>query len=257
MLLKKMFENPFYDPNEILTNDGNNISKTEFSNKDGEQGRSSLKLQGFRNPYKAEVIAEAKKGDSLNQSQDLNNQEPRNTAKFGETNLFAVPEQNNHLTNNLYDARENLVENDLSRTQDMLGDITADDESLNQSAIKPIMNNPLGLNQSYIDNRSFDRSDLDVSRSKLNHSNISQIGKKPLGGRIGSQYNFDFGSNLVNEFDDYALSQLTEDTQDLSHMSMERFKYSFYQKDNSLYLNMTALNQSNVIGTKKRQNRKQ
>ena len=117
---------------------------------ESEQGRSSLKLQGFRNPYKAEVIAEAKKGDSLNQSQDLNNQEPRNTAKFGETNPFAVPEQNNHLTNNLYDARENLVENDLSRTQDMLGDITADDESLNQSAIKPIMNNPLGLNQSYI-----------------------------------------------------------------------------------------------------------
>ena len=234
-----------------------------------EQGRGSMKLQGFRNPYKAEVIAEAKKEDNP----DLNNHEPRNTAKFGDTNPFAVPEQNNHLTNNLQDVRENLVENDLSRTQDMLGDITADDESLNQSAIRPAMNNPLGLNQSYVDNRSFDRSDLDVSRSKLNHSNISQIGKKPLGGGMGSQregadamhFNFDFNSNfgqqnmdlIVNEYGENILNDRTEDTVDLSHMSIPRFKDNFYQKDNSLYLNMTALNQSNISGINRSQNRTQ
>ena len=146
----------------------------------------------------------------------------------------------------------------------MLGDITADDESLNQSAIRPAMNNPLGLNQSYVDNRSFDRSDLDVSRSKLNHSNISQIGKKPLGGGMGSQregadamhFNFDFNSNfgqqnmdlMVNEFDERHLSLTREDTRYLSHLNISRFKSRFYKQENNLYLDMTALNQSNISG---------
>ena len=166
-----MFANPFYDPNRNLTNkssvgnqmlfdqewDHSGLDDQSQSYIEEEKGRDSIKLQGFRNPYRAEVIAEAKEGDNP----DLNNHKLRNTAKFEETNPFVVLEQNNHFTNNLYDLRGNFV---------------------------------------------------------------------------------------VNEFDERHLPPSTEDTQDLSHLSISSFKNRFYKKDNNLYLDLTALNQSNISG---------
>ena len=153
--------------------------------------------------------------------------------------------------------------NDESKTEssnevDLLGDMT-------------LMNSRLGLHQSYIDNTYLERSDLDVSRSQLNRSNINRIDQKLLGDKIGSQregadtmqWNFDFNSHLgldiglLNDFDEHAFSEQTGDTRDLSHMSIQRFKDNFYQKDNTLYLDITALNQSNINGINRSQNRTQ
>ena len=159
-------------------------------------------------------------------------------------------------------------DNDASKTESsneeyMLGDITEqsidmsnieDNQAVSKkyftnplAAMRPAMNNPLGLNKSYIDNRYLGRSDLDVSRSKLNRSNISQIGQRPLGGGMqsrridadGMQYDFDFIGDLnlglmVNDFDDHVGSQLTKDTKDtgyLSHMIIPSFKNSFYPQN--------------------------
>ena len=187
---------------------------------------------------------------------------PRSTAQFGLGDVMPEIDPAKELgiqaPRRMMNESYSALEHDKSHTQDLLSDVTEDydDTSLNQSGIKMMMNNPLGLNQSYLDNKS----GLDISRSKLNYSGISQ--KPELGldrSRLqGVQFNIDpnreFGQEEIDlrvaQFDEHMLSQMTDDTVDLSHMSMPRFKNQFYQKDNSFYLNMTGLDVSNISAMK-------
>jgi len=151
---------------------------------------------------------------------------------------------------------------DCDKSQKILNSFTenCDNTSLNQSGMKVMLNNPLGLNKSYMEDNSFNKSDFESFRSKLEYSQINQIPESDLVNQIygKAQYSFAFQRELehqhfdfrLNDFDEHLLSQLTDDTQDLSHLSIPRFKNNFYQKDNSLYLNMTKLDQSNISNIK-------
>lgn len=208
------------------------------------------KFEGFKNPYKMLISDLQQQRTNQNFETEINN--PRSTAKFGtgETNF------------NLYSAQEvlkqsqkNIIQNkdlekfDDNNSQEFLDSFSENhgDVSLNQSELKIMMNNPLGLNKSYM-NKLLNKSEHDASQ----YSRRNEISKFNLYDKI--QFNFEFNAELgheqielrLNNFDEHILSQITDDTQDLSYISIPRFKNNLYEKDNSLYLNMTNLDQSNI-----------
>lgn len=231
--------NPIQETNEQQEQSGllDDYSQDNFS----DVNTSNNAGRGFRNPIQDKLMY-AQKNGLLDQSQDKSQEYPRPTAAFGEAPAAAPVQQ----YQNQFVGQADTSNIDQSESG-LLDDMTENDESLNISGFKPMMNNPLGLNRSYLDPN---KSQLDVSRSKLNYSNISHMDNK---GQVATGLQFNFNANIdyaqnmdlrVQEFDDHVLSQMTDNTQDLSHLSVPGFKNVFYGKDNSYYLNMTGLDQS-------------
>lgn len=133
----------------------------------------------------------------------------------------------------------------------ILHDLSANDQSLNESNIKPMMKNPFGQNQ------SFNRSNMDMSRSKLDNSgmrsNFVELGQKQ---RDEQREYFDVNFNPAIQHNDIQprsihlegnLSNVTDDTKDLSYLSMNNFNRAFPQKDNSYLHNTSRVNDPSQI----------
>jgi len=222
----------------------------------GVNGTPVKMFQEFSNPYKQHVQSQMAGNiqespmknievnsnsagrqlkDSGHQPLDLeDNNQIRETANFG----FQAQQT----------SANNLVNQPKPEQYDrMLDDLSVDvDPALDLSTVKPVMNNPLGVNKSIIE-RSMNQSEMNISRKMLAdlsyHPVEGEQWKIPIAENVGNQ---DMQFNLI-EFESHLLSQRTEDTRDLSHMSLPQFKNTFYKKDNSLYLNMSRLNHSNIM----------
>lgn len=200
----------------------------------------------FSNPYKVEF-------NVLNQQQKPRNEENVFTQNFGNIELCTETvnlAEEIRPTANFGDIPNNkhlIEENEYSKVlEEGSGE---DDSALNVSTFKPVMNNPLPVNKSILD-ASLNQSDLNISRTKDPKILLQEKEKiKNQQTEHDNLGNAGLQLNLIN-FEANLLSQRTEDTRDLSHMSIPTFKNQFYQRDNSFYLNMSKLNQSNISQNK-------
>jgi len=139
-----------------------------------------------------------------------------------------------------------------SNQEFFLQDLSAVDASLNESYAKPMLQNPIGLNQSYVANLS----NNDVSKSKLDAS-ISRYPYIELGQkqREAQQEYYELNPNQTYQNDNLkvrpialskgALLDVTDDTKDLSQMSLNHLKGNIYSQNNSYYLNNSTLQDPN------------
>ena len=135
----------------------------------------------------------------------------------------------------------------------LLNDISVNDGTLNESNYKPMFVNPLGINRSYVQNKSFDRSPGHTQRSIFeNSTNLGQyveLGQKERLHEDRKLFELEQNENANTRNKDNKannLSALTDDTKDLSQMSMNNFKKAFYQRDNSQYLDLTKLDSAGM-----------
>ncbi len=136
--------------------------------------------------------------------------------------------------------------------ENFLQDLSQVDASLNETYAKPMLQNPIGLNQSYVANLS----NNDASKSKLdasmNRYPYIELGQKQ---REAQQEYYELNPNHSYQNDNLkvrpialskgALSDVTDDTKDLSQMSLHHLKGNIYSQNNSYYLNNSTLQDPN------------
>lgn len=253
---------------DVLNNSPSKANMNDQGHEQSHEAQATNKVAGGFDNSRQNNIDDTSQSASKNHVpvQSLN-AEPRHTAGFRD--LEYENQKRLDLSNNKAQELNIISEIDRSRmdqTQEYLGDITAndDDYSLDESMTKPCLNNPFGQDRSFANDKSYYRND--VSRSRLGYSDTSHLthnapyvdlGYKVTGDADDDlKFNFDASRSFImpqtelqmNNIDEHALSQLTEDTQDLSYMTRMDFKNNLYNQDNSMNLDMSALERSNISG---------
>ena len=139
-------------------------------------------------------------------------------------------------------------------TDNFLQDLSMVEQSLDESGMKLMLHNPLGLNKSYAMDQSYNKSGINLSKSRIDHSTnrtqFVELGQKQRTSEREYYENFNENNTRDNikiqtrPLDPHALSTITDDTKDLSHLSINNFKNVFKQKDNS-YLNISSNTNAN------------
>lgn len=177
LVRKKEFHNPFLSDSQLK-------GKSAF-----QEGYTQDKLPNFstNNYQSAPVYEYSSKHEEHNKEKRINN--------YGGNSL--ANKANEQLTNAylpLHNADLNVHNpfrsSDYQRTDDMrptgefrhnvssqekgsdnfLQDLSMVEQSLDESGMKPMLHNPFGLNRSYAMNQSYNKSGIDLSKSKMDNS---------------------------------------------------------------------------------------